>query len=163
MKTTPQKGISVIEVVVVVFVTTVLLYSVVQLALLSLQVSREKKLELRAAYYVHEGVEAIRAMRDESWATRIASLTASSVYYIIPASNSWIFSASNPGPLDGIFTRTAIMQNVSRDAATDDIDASGGGVDDPDTKRFTVSAAWNTQTGPHAFSMHMYITNLFAN
>ena len=155
-----QKGISVIEIVIVVFVATVLLFSIAQVAGISFRISTEKKLELRAGYYAQEGIEALHAMRDESWATRIGTLTASTTYYVVPTPSAWTLSASNPGVLDGIFTRTAVTQNVSRDA-NDDIASSG--TNDPDTKKFTVTVTWGTQTGVHALAVDAYLTNLYKN
>ena len=156
-----DRGISLIEVVIVVFVATVLLFSVAQLAALSFRSSQDQKLELRAAYYAEESAEALRAMRDESWNARIGSLTASTTYYFVLTANAWTLSSANPGALDGTFTRTAVMYNVSRDAADDIV--SVGGTNDPDTKKFTVRLDWNTQAGSRTLSSDTYLTNLLKN
>ncbi|MDO8558506.1 MAG: hypothetical protein Q7S09_04980 [bacterium] len=155
-----QRGISVIEVMIVIFVATVLLFSIAEVAGLSHRISSEKKLELRAGYYAHEGVEALHAMRDESWSTRIGTLSASTTYYIVPTASAWILSSSDPGALDGFFTRTAVMQNVYRDT-NDDIASSG--TLDPDTKKFTITLTWGTQTGTKTLAIEAYLTNLYKN
>lgn len=156
-----QKGISLIEIVIVIFVATVLLFSIAQIAALSTRALTEKKLALRAAFYTREGTEALHAMRDESWVTRIGGLVASTTYYFVPTASAWTLSSVNPEALDGVFTRTAVMQNVNRDT-NDDITSSGG-VNDPDTKKFTVTVNWNTQTGAKTLATDMYITNLYKN
>lgn len=159
-RTNLQRGISIIEIIVVIFVATILLFSIAQVAGISFRVSTEKKLELRAGYYAQEGVEALRAMRDESWATRIGTLSAGTTYYFVPTPSAWTLSGSNPGALDGVFTRTAVMQSVYRDA-NDDIASSG--TLDPDTKKFTITVSWSTQTGAHSLAIDTYIMNLLKN
>src|SRR3989338_11318456 len=77
-----ERGISLVEVVVMVFVATVLLFSIAEVAKISFHTFSAKKLEYRAVLYLNEGVEALRAMRDESWTTNIAPITASTTYYI---------------------------------------------------------------------------------
>jgi len=160
MKLSAQKGISLIEIVIVVFVATVLLFSITQVAALAVRISSEKKVELRGIYYAQEGMEALRAMRDESWNTRISGLTASTTYYFAPSANSWTLTTTNPGALDGIFTRTVVMQGVNR-GANSDIAASG--TNDPDTKKFTVLVSWNTQAATRLISTDTYLANLYKN
>lgn len=156
-----QRGISLIEIVLVIFIASTALFAIAQVAALSVRVSAEKKTELRATYYLQEGLEALHAMRDESWAARIAPLSASSTYYVAPTASAWTLSGTDPGTLDNIFTRTVVMQNVSRDI-NDDI-ASSGGTNDPDTKKFTVTVSWNTQAGTRSVNTDTYITNLYVN
>ena len=155
-----QQGISLIEVVIVTFVATTLLFSISQVVTLAARASTEKKTSLRAAYYLEEGMEALRAMRNESWTSRIGGLTASTTYYFVPTANSWTISASDPGKLDSIFTRTVIAQNVYRDG-NDDI--SSPGTLDVDTKKFTVAVSWQSQCGAHTLTLDTYLANLFRN
>ena len=156
-----ERGVSLIEVVVMVFVATVLLFSIAEVAKLSFRTFSAKKFEYRAVLYLNEGIEALHAMRDESWTTKIAPITVSTTQYIVPTSNSWIFTASSPGQLDGVFTRTAVLQNIFRDTA-DDINP-GGSTPDPDTKKATVTISWVSPVGPRSLSVDTYITNYLKN
>src|SRR3989344_6133361 len=156
-----ERGISLVEVVVMVFVATVLLFSIAEVAKISFHTFSAKKLEYRAVLYLNEGVEALRAMRDESWTTNIAPITASTTYYVVPTANSWTATAVSPGQLDVIFTRTVTLQNVLRDSA-DDIDPAGS-VADPDTRKVSVAVSWTSAVGPRSLSVDVYITNYLKN
>lgn len=159
-----ERGISLIEVIVVIFVATVLLFSISQVAALSFRISSEKKLEYRAVLYVQEGIEAVRAMRDESWAAKIAPLTASTTYYFIPTANSWTLSTSDPGKLDGAFTRALVSQPMHRDASDNLVPAgTPGSVYDPDTKRVSVGVMWDAVGRTRNLSTDFYITNYRKN
>lgn len=155
-----ERGISLIEIIVVIFVATVLLFSISQVAALSFRISSEKKLEYRAVLYLNEGLEAVRAMRDESWTAKIAPLAASANYYFVPTANSWTLSTTDPGKVDGVFMRTVVFQPVYRDAA--DAIASTGTLD-PDTERFSVTLSWDVANQTRTISADAYITNYLKN
>src|SRR3989344_972184 len=156
-----QQGISLIEIVLVIFIASTVLFAVAQVATLSLRISAEKKIELKATYYMQEGLEALHAMRDESWTTRIAPLSASTTYYVAPTASAWTLSGTNPGALDGVYTRTVVMRDVARDAGDDIV--SAGGTNDPDTKKFTVTVTWNTPAGTRLVDSETYLVNMYGN
>lgn len=159
-KRSTERGISLLEVVVAIAVAFVLLFSISEVATLSLRVLADKKREYRAVLYLSEGAEAIRAMRDESWDAKIAPLSASTTYYLVATVNSWNVANADPGKLDGTFTRTLVPQNVWRDGA--DAIAPSGTLD-PATKRFTVTVSWESGLGSRAISSDFYLTNYLAN
>lgn len=56
-----------------------------------------------------------------------------------------------------LFSRTVTFENVQRDA-NDDIVASLG-VEDPDTKKVTVTVSWTAKTRAHNVTVVTYLTN----
>lgn len=61
------------------------------------------------------------------------------------------------GETMGIFTRTIVLENVQRDV--DDNIVAAGGIQDPDTKKVTVTVSWTAKTKAHDVVIVMYLTN----
>ena len=96
--------------------------------------------KVKALEFAQEGIEAVRSMRDGSFTDNISVLTFGSTYYAVISGGKWTLSASNPGVLSGKFTRTVVVNNVSRDI-NDNI-VTAGGTNDPKTKKVVVTVSW---------------------
>jgi len=117
-----------------------------------------------AVLYLREGIEGVKALRNESWTDHIASASTDTNLYLVAQDGRWMLSASDPGPLYGRpqnFNRTVVVERVSRDSATDNIDPAG--IDDPDTRRITVTLLWTTRGGTRTFVATTYLTNILDN
>lgn len=159
MKNFYNKGFFLVEVVVatgVIAVTLILLLSTIQN---SVEISQRSMERSMASYALEEGAEAIKAIRNNSFATYIATLTAGTTYYLSWSSNAWTTTTS-PQTV-GIFTRTIVMSDVSRDSTTKDIVTSGG-TNDVNTKKFTVTVTWTPQgtTTSKSEELSFYISNI---
>ena len=112
-----------------------------------------------AAYLAQEGVEALRFVRDGSWAT-IAALPEDTPRYLDIDSDA-IGITSTPEVIDG-FERTVFVRDVYRATAGDDIvdEASEvGKALDPNTKLVEVSV-YAPATGV-TVTLGAYLTNLW--
>jgi hypothetical protein len=121
--------------------------------------------EAKANFLLEEGIEVVRILRDLSWMNNVAILTNSVIYFpsFDTGQSKWDIVSTDPGAIDGVFTRTVIFEEVSRDTASHDIVTSGG---DPDnfTKKVTITVSWVSRGDRiKTKSMSTYITDLFQN
>lgn len=115
--------------------------------------------EVKAAYLLEEGVEAVKLLRDSSWSTYITPLSTSVTYYYTWTGSLWRETVT-PALIDTLFARTFVVENVYRDS-NKDIQSSG--TLDPNTKKFTVSVAWKAGSATTTRQVATYITNMFNN
>lgn len=133
--------------------------------------------ETQSAYLLEEGGEAIKIIRNQTWAN-ISSLTlvtdteeaqaetgvqTAHAYYLSWANGasaglpgSWTLSNSNQKI--GNFTRTIVFQAVYRD--TNKKIVTTGGTLDTGTIKAVVTVSWSTLSGLETESLPMYITNI---
>lgn len=57
----------------------------------------------------------------------------------------------------GIFTRSIVLENVQRDVNSNIV--STGGIDDPNTKKVTVTVSWAAKTKTQEVTIVSYLTN----
>ena len=57
----------------------------------------------------------------------------------------------------GIFSKTIVLENVQRDVESAIV--AGGGIDDPNTKKVTVTVSWQAKTKPQEVAIVIYLTN----
>jgi hypothetical protein len=116
---------------------------------------------LKGIYLAEEGVEAIRTLRDKSFATNISAQTIGTPYHLIFVSPEWQLTTT-PQIIDGKFQRTVTFDEVyRRDTDSDIIDVSSSDPKtmDPETKKVTVQVVWDDESR----SIVTYITDLFDN
>lgn len=155
--TRASRGFGIIEIIVAIAIISIAFFAISQTSVIYLKQTLQNKQSLKAAYFAEEALEAVRSVRDQGWATNIAALTMGSTYYPIISGNKWILTSSNPGPVEGIYTRQIILNNVSRDAS-DNIVTSGG-TNDPNTKKVATTISWNGKST----TLTTYLTNLYNN
>ncbi len=157
-KNKKNKGSMLIEVIVATALISILMLALVSVAQKSLDLSERSLKQVQASFLLEEGVEAVKTVRDNSW-TNISSIATGSNRYLSfdTSTNTWSLS-STPSTIDNVFTRTIVVDAVSRDS-TDDI-ASSGTVD-PNTKKVTVNVSWLSSFGTVNKSISFYIVDLF--
>lgn len=156
-----MRGFGLIEVVVGVALISSAFVALAGIARFSLGVIDQANLKLRAAFLLSEGIEAVKIIRDESWAANIAPLANGTIYYLSYASGAWDIAISPPAKIDDLFERTVVFNEVRRDSS-DNIVLSGGSAD-PKTRRVTVTLAWSYLGRTYTESISTYITDLFDN
>lgn len=116
--------------------------------------------KVTAIYLAQEGIEAVRSLRNKSWDTNIITLNEAITYYPILAGGEWTLSTTNPGPIDGVYSRTVVVDKVFRNGL-DDIDTAGS--EDTNTKKLQVKIAWNEPAGSKEIIVETYLTNFLDN
>lgn len=161
-----RRGYSLMEIVVAVGLMMAFVSSIVAASHFELRAVDESARKGKAAFLLEEGLEAVRVLRDRGWSDNIGPLVSGATYYPVFSIN-WKVVAADPGPIDGLFTRTVVFDDVwRRDADSDIVDVSSGDAKtiDPNTKRVTVTVAWPGPGGAvRQESVSTYLANIFQN
>lgn len=120
----------------------------------------------RASFLLAEGLEAMRILRDRSWVSNIATLSSGTTYYPVFSIN-WKIVTVDPGPVDGVFTRAVVWEDVYRrnsDSDIVDVSSPDPKTIDPNIKKATVTVTWSTASGTTRQEVvSSYFANLFEN
>lgn len=154
-----NKGFGILEIVVGASVILILLLGVSAISEMSLRVGTESVKNTKAAFLLEEGAEAIKTMRDMSYASKISTLTPSTNYYLSFENTAWNTTSSNVY-INGVFERKFVLENILRNA-NDDISSSGAS--DQNTKKFTVFVSWQSKNGTTTKKISGIIANIFNN
>lgn len=157
LRTPPaRQGFSVVELLVVAGIAGLVLVGIGQLVLLASKPISMGIRESEAIFLAAEGLEAVRALRNESWTDTIAPLTTAAAYYPLIANNRWTLTQQDPGLLQGMYSRTIIMREAYRNDADD---LSDSGTVDPNTRRVEATVSWNEHGSEKSVVLETYITN----
>ncbi|MDO8500144.1 MAG: hypothetical protein Q7S66_05860 [bacterium] len=154
-------GFGLIEVVVGVAIMAGTFVALAGIARFSLSIIDNANFELRSAFLMSEGVEAVKIIRDQGWTSNIAPLANGTTYYLSYASGAWSITALPQPAIDDLFQRTVTFAQVRRDVS-DNIVSSGGSIDSG-TRQVTVQVTWQYLGRTYTYSIVTYITNLFAS
>ena len=146
-----EDGFGLVEIVVATGIIAVTFFALAGVSQIAFRVVRESTEDARANFLLEESVEAIRSLRDASWDSNIAPLTSGTIYYPVynSAQQGWTLQITNPGLIEGLFTRTAIFEDVYRRNSDDDIvdvAAPDPKTLDSGTHRVTAHVGWGTVT-----------------
>ena len=154
-----NKGFSIIEILVAIFIVGVVFVSFLGIIFFSLRSSNFVERANRANFLAQEALEAARSFRDNtSWhEDGLGSLNAGVDYYPflnsdIPPSWEIVLGQENMG----IFTRKIVFQKVSRDPLTFEIESVyNSSNNDPDTIKAIVEVSFNLR--------HIELVTYFTN
>lgn len=154
-----NRGISIIEMLIVITILAITLTSLLGLVSFSLQASSLIKNTTQARDIAQETMEAVRNFRDGTgWNSNgLGTLTTGIVYHpekTLDIPPKWTL-VSGEKTLD-IFTRKVVFEKVYRDA-TDNISASG--TEDPGTRKVTATVSWQERGRTHKVEIITYLTN----
>jgi len=152
-----KKGISLVEVVIGASIVSLALVGLVTAYNLYLGIALKDTAIIQANFLLEEGLEAVRAIRDDDWTNNIISLTSGVEYGLEFQGGSWQ-STTTISLLDSVFYRTFSVEDVLRDS-NDDISSSG--TNDPDIKKINLTVSWLEGNSTTTKSISTYLTNLF--
>ncbi|MFA5934902.1 MAG: hypothetical protein WC827_03405 [Candidatus Paceibacterota bacterium] len=152
-----KKGIGLVEVLVAIFIFTIVLSSLILVSNMYLSGAGDSIKLTQASYIAEEGIEAVKTIRDDNW-TKISDITSGQAYYLYfnTASSTW--QATTTKIYTDSFLRSFVLNNAVRNSITKDI--SDSGVEDPKTKKLTVSVSWYGKAGTTTKSLETYITDV---
>jgi len=141
-----NKGVSIIEILVVVVIINITLVIFLGLANFSLKISTYIKETNQANFLAQEAIEAVRNFRDgTTWdADGLGNLTTGIAYHPERSGDTppkWQLIQEEE-TVDG-FTRKVNFENVQRDGNDNIVDS--GGITDPNTKKVTVTVSWKNK------------------
>ena len=149
-------GFGLVEIVVVIGIITVALFTFSQTSIVAIKVLRQEKENMEATLLAKESLEAVRSARDESWTNNIAPLANGSLYYPVIENGKWKLSANPPGLINGKYLRYVVFGEVLRDAQ--DKIAPSGNVDSG-TRKATARTEWLKGSATSTIEIATYITN----
>jgi len=156
-----NKGISMIEMLIVIAILAITLTSLLGLASFSLGAASLIKQTIQVNTLAQEMTEAVRNFRDQTfWKENglgSSAVTVGAAYHPEKTGDSppkWVL-ASGEETID-IFTRKVVFETVYRD--TDDNIAESG-TEDLNTKKATVTVSWQERGRTHQVVLVTYFTN----
>ena len=150
MKKSRNVGFGLIEIIIVTAIIAGTFFGFLQAGIVSLKLLRNEKENLEAVLLAQEAMEAVRSVRDESWAGNIRWRTQSPLnspslpYYPVVVNSKWSLATTSPGLINGKYNRYVIFGKVSRDGQGRIV--SSGGSDDPGTRLVTAYATTTQKT-----------------
>lgn len=123
----------------------------------TLAVSGATSTSIRGDYLLEEGVEAVKLLRDESYAANLFKLSTTTPTYLTWSGTMWATSTTNTF-IDGKFERSISAGDVVRDVNGD---IATSGTFDSNTKLITVTVAWQMKGATTTKTIQTYIMNIF--
>lgn len=155
-----NRGFGILEIVISVGIISVAIFALLGTTASFLKLARDTTHKVQANNLMHEGLEAVRVIRDMGYTENISPLSDNGLFelYFDTVDNLW-YATTTTSEIDGIFSRKIQIEDVYRDAE-DKISSTG--VSDENTKKVTVYIVWPSVSGETATtSVSSYITNLF--
>lgn len=162
-------GFTLIEVLIACSIISISIFTLMQTSEKSIQLSGYALDKVQASLLLEEGVEAVKSIRDNSFAD-IESLSLDTPYYLFfnTSTNVWKLDNSTATslsgyipvyPVDGTFIRTVTISAVERNSDDDIVDS--GGTLDTKTKKVTVSVTWDSYDGVVSKDISFYLSDIF--
>lgn len=151
-----QKGVSTLEILIVVTIIAFVLVNLLGAASFALQISSLNKETTQANSLAQEVMEGVRNFRDgTSWGIGgLGTLTSGVSYYLeLTNDNPPRWQLVQGEEVLGKFNRTIVFSDVSR--GVNDSIVESGGVNDPETKKLTVTISWRDKS----IKISTYLTN----
>lgn len=157
-----MKGFGLLEIVIAVSIISATIFSLSFVFLIASRLETMSLDKIRANFIVEEGLEAMRFLRDQSWATNLGGLSAGTTYYLAFATTTSTWSVgTNGSEIDKLFLRKITAENVCRNGSYDIV--SSCGTLDPDTKKINVSVEWLERGSTTTISASTYLSDIFDN
>ncbi len=142
-------GFGLIEVVVVSALVVTALVGFAQAGATAVRLLHSEQNNLEATLLAREALEAVRSVRDESWAGNIAWRTQSPLaspsfwYYPTVVNGKWLLATTSPGLISGTYNQYVFFERVGRDSS--DRIVSSGGTNDAGTRKVTAVVSGASQ------------------
>lgn len=156
-------GFGLVEIVIASAIISVSIFSLSAVSVIGKRLQSHSLEKIRANFLAEEGLEAMRFLRDKSWSTNLATLNFGTNYYLSFASSTsqWSINSTVVPYVDSVFDRRVTAEDVFRDS-NDDI-VLGGGTQDPDSKKITVTVSWQDRNATTTVNLSTYLSNVFDN
>lgn len=155
-----NKGFSLVEVLVVVFIATLSIFAVWKVYTLFIKISLSNPASFRASFLAEEGIEAVKFMRDSGWGSNIATLSVGTPYTLIFDGTTWK-ATTTPLFIANKFDRRISVADVYRDGLGN---IAGSGSLDLNTKKILVEVSWQKEAGATTTkTITTYVSNIFNN
>lgn len=161
-------GFTIIEVLIACSIISVSMFALMQTAQKGVSLSDYALRKSQSSLLLEEGVEAVKTIRDNSWAV-IETLNLDTPYYLYFNSNTrvWVLDIATPSlsghiptyPIDQIFDRTVTISSVARNDSDDILES--GGIIDSRTKKVTINVTWPSHNDSNSQSLSFYIADIF--
>jgi len=156
-----SRGIALVEIVIGASIIAACFVAIIGIYASLARISAQSLPRVQAAMLAEEGLEALRSMRDESYAGNIVSLSNGSIYGIEWRQSISSYRATTSiASISGNFVRTFTVADAYRDGS---YNLASSGTVDPNTKLVTMNVAWNTGSATSTFQLQSYISNIFNN
>ncbi|MDP3800460.1 MAG: type II secretion system protein [bacterium] len=154
-----NKGVTLIEAIVVLGLIGIVVVSLVQLNLAFSHSVSSESLIVRANAVAVETLEAVRILRDKNW-NNLSNLTVNTPYYLSfsEGQNDWSIENSEPNKIQNIFSKSFIVYSVYRDLSTGKIVSSGGSIDS-NTLKIEAVVSWNDRGRDKNIKLTTFLTN----
>ena len=152
-------GFGLVEIVIGSAIISLALLGVLSVAVNSVRVSEYSLREAQAGYLLLDGGEAVRSMRDISWAN-ISGLSTTTTYYLTfstSTATSRFATTSTNIFVDGIFERSFTTKDVFRDGS-DNISPTG--TYDAGIRKIKMNVSWWNRGATTTKSAEFYLTNI---
>ncbi|MBI2097183.1 MAG: hypothetical protein HYT40_03510 [Candidatus Sungbacteria bacterium] len=154
-------GFGLVEIVVVAAMVSIAIVSFGEVARISLRLLQDEKNALEASFLLQEGLEGVRALRDQSWNANIANLANDTNYFLsVGVGSLWDLTATVQSNINGRYFRTIVFQAVNRNA-NDQISPSG--TLDTGTRKVIVTVSWRSRNATSSRSAVGYLSNFLQN
>ena len=153
-------GFGVIEILIVAAMVSVALVGFGEVARISLRLLQDEKAAMEASFLIQEGFEGVRALRDQSWDSNISNRPSGVNHFLASAGGSWTLGTAVQPNINGKYFRTLVFHSVNRDG--NDRVASIG-VDDPGTRKLTITVSWKNRSATSSVSASGYLANFLQN
>lgn len=155
-----EKGVTLVEVLVAAGIIVTFLTTLVSVHNTYLRSSFSNVDSVKATFLAEEGIEAVKGIRDTSWASNILPLTNGTAYYLVFGNGAWSLNTTSTS-VDSRFYRKITLSAVNRDSVSA-ITTSGGTLD-ANTRKITSSVSWLDRGATTTRSIDTYIANIFSN
>lgn len=154
-----KKGISVVEIVVIIAILTIGMASLLGLAAFSLKTAGLVKRTIQATSLAQESLEQARNFRDSTaWSTNgLGILNTGLDYYFQENLGQW--QATLGTEANDIFQRSIILENVSRNASDNIEEIYNPLNQDLKTKKVRAIVSWTERGGSKQIEIFTYLTN----
>jgi Tfp pilus assembly protein PilV len=158
MKKKFKKGIGLIEVLVAVFIFTIILSSLILVSNMYLSGAGDNLRLTQAAYLAEEGIEAVKTIRDKSWVD-ISNLNIDQTYYLNFNTTSSIWQATTTKIDIDNFSRSFVLEGVVRGGDGNILDSGIPNLNDK-TRKLTIFVSWLGKNGIITKNLKTYITDI---
>ncbi len=160
MKKHPNKGISLVEVIVAAAIIGSAVLSTMGVYANLSKLSYQNMPKIQANYLAEEGIEAVRTLRDAGWSSKISKLSTTTAYSLYWNGTNWTATTTS-ALIDNLFSRAFTLSDVVRDANFNI--ASSSGTYDSGSKMVSVTVSWPDRDGTSTKNLQGYIFNTFNN